>query len=216
MMSNMNRIQLFLASIVGLFISLLLVSCAENNNNNSKTRELTFKVFECNEPFSLENSASARFVSENAEITIWELVNNELVPVKVIKTDLDGTAKLESNNPIIYYSVSKTIKQEGKDDIIKQNLYFLAIKEEGSIETKYLRFQIDGIFTSEDDIATHARFNISPEKVKYIPHVGTLKLKDINEDNLIDERDAVEMSSVNIDKQSEEIVYLSGATIILN
>lgn len=212
----MNKIILSIASLLGAFVSMLFISCSDNVGGNGNIGEITFKVFECNEPFSIENSASARFVSEGAEITIWEIVDDELVPVSVIRTNSDGTVKYKHKNQPIYYSVSKLITQEGKENVVKQNLYYLKIQDDSSEEAKYLRFEIEGIFTSEDDIASHASFNISPEKVKYIPHVGTLKLKDLNGDGLIDERDAVQMSQVDPSGSDVEEVYLSKATVVMN
>lgn len=207
----MDRLLLVTKYIVLLLtLSILAQSCTDSDLVEiPDEKKVTFRVFECNQPYFEDRSPSARFISEDASVIIWKKIGSDFVLSEILNTNEEGIVKYAHDDQPIYYSASKRVVTENGESEVKENLYTLGIIDKDANLIKYLKFQIEGVFTSEEDIAAHAAFNILPTHVSYVPHVGAIKLKDINGDNLIDEKDAIVISSINPNRSKEESVYLS-------
>ncbi len=186
-------------------------SCSDDETFEHEERfTTTFRVYECNEDFIEQHSASSRYVSEDAIITIWKLNdNNGYDVVKQLRTGLDGTAKYWHDDEIIFYTVEKEILQN-EEKVVKSNLVLLNLKDEDKRFVSAAKFQIDGIITSQDDIESSPTFNFGVDKDDYAPKVGALKFKDINGDAYIDVEDSISKSMVDVFwHDGEEIVYIA-------
>lgn len=199
-----------------LYITALLLcsSCADTDLFQDSTEySTTFRVYECNEEFLEQNSASSRFVSEGAVITIWKLNNkNGYDVVRYLRVGIDGVAVYHHNDEIIFYSVEKDLPHTDKGDQpeAKKNLTTLHLRDEKGKVVNTVQFQIEGVFTSQDDIDAHAKFNFGVAETEYKPQIGALKFKDINNDGYIDIEDSISRAMVDTwNGNNEEIVYIN-------
>lgn len=207
----MKKINKFLIVALCIIFHIAYTSCSEDDNFEHEEKfTTTFRVYECNEGFTEEHSASSRYVSEDAIITIWKLNdNNGYDVVKQFKTGLDGTAKYWHDDELIFYTVEKGIFREGRK-ILKSNHILLSLKDENNVFISAAKFQVDGILTSQEDIDLSPTFNFGVSKDEYTPKVGALKFKDINGDAYIDVEDSISKSMIDVFwHDGEEIVYIA-------
>ena len=182
-------------------------SCSEENTYPEKTFFTTqFSVYECNEDYS-ENFVASSFVSIGANISIWSIDNSGETTtyklVEVLKTGEDGKATYKHNKPMFYYSVHKySEKGEPMSNLISP------LRFERTLSNK---FEVGGVFASEDEVINGSEYNLPHLSEKYIPKVGNVKFKDLNGDNAIDIEDSVNKIPVYnfSDKMTEEVVYIA-------
>ena len=148
-----------------------------------------FTVFEANEAWV--EDAEGRFLSENATVTLYRLVNGEYTEVDEILTDAYGVAIFTSSYTDLLYKVTKG--------------------EKGRL---YDGFVVAGIFTSKEEAARIPY----PETGRISnPRPGSVKVVDINGDGVIDDRDQVESTRFCIavpEAASTETPITTEATII--
>lgn len=212
-MKKLFQLSLILSCTIAL---LLNSSCSDNDIFEEVTaHSTTFRIYESNEDFPEINSTSSRFVSEGAVITIWRHNdNNGYDVVKQLKTGLDGTVIYQHNDEIIFYSVEKRLPNTEKENVekeIKKNLATLHLYDEKGNIVNVVRFQVEGIFTSQEDIDSHAIFNFGVDSTEYTPKIGALKFKDINGDGYIDIEDSISRAMVDTWVSDEEIVYITSS-----
>lgn len=206
--------KLFQLSSILLSIILILLysSCSDTDVFQESTKySTTFRVYECNEDFPEQNLTSSRFVSEGAVITIWKHNdNNGYDVVNQVKVGIDGIAVYHHNDEIIFYSVEKNTLTAKEEYEVKKNLAILHLCDEKGDVVSTVRFQIEGVFTSQEDIDGHAKFNFGVNETEYKPQIGALKFKDINNDGYIDIEDSISRAMIDTwNDGQEEIVYIS-------
>lgn len=208
-MKNLNHLLFFTFLILSLLMN---YSCSDNEVSEYQSKYTTiFRVYESNDNFSEEKSASARYVSEGAIITIWELNdNNGYNMVQQLKTGLDGIAKYAHNDEIIFYTVDKNIDTDENTTIRKSNLIRLNLVDENGAIVNAAKFQVAGVYTSIEDIEANSQFNFGVRKEEYNPQIGSIKFKDINGDGYIDIEDSISKSMIDkFWKDEEEVVYIA-------
>lgn len=184
-----------------------LTSCSEESIHPEDNFYTTiFSVYECNEDYS-EKSASAAFVSIDAEISIWTANRTEgktsYKLVDILKTGEDGKAVYKHNMPMLYYSVQKY----NEDYKLMSNI-ISPLEAERTLANK---FQVEGIFSSEEDLQNSKKYNLPHLAKGYRPKIGNVKLRDLNNDDVIDLKDSVDKIPVYnwTQKPNEETVYIA-------
>lgn len=197
---------------IGLLIAWICVvifsACSEDNIYPEKSLFTTeFTVYESNTDYNAEKSASASFVSIGTEIYIWTIDNSDGSTkynlVDILVTGEDGKATYMHNRPLFYYSVKKEI-----DNGTKMSNLIAPLESEYKLANT---FQVEGIFSSEEDIQNSSQYNLPHLSEKYIPKIGSVKFKDTNGDNIIDLDDSVSKVAVYnfSDSLTEEVVYIA-------
>lgn len=209
-MKKLNKLLIMALCIV---FHIAYTSCSDDNTFEHEERfSTTFRVYECNEDYTEQHSASSRYVSEDAVVTIWKLNDSHGYDfVTHLKTGLDGTVKYWHDDEIIFYTVEKEVLRDN-EKIVKSNLVLLNLKDENKRFVSAAKFQIDGIITSQEDIEYSPTFNFGVDRDEYSPKVGALKFKDINGDGYIDIEDSISKSMVDVFwHDGEEIVYIASS-----
>lgn len=212
--SMKNQYQSLLLLLYCVTLIMVNISCSDNEVLEEPTRySTTFRVYETNDDFPETNLTASRFVSEGAIVTIWELNDhNGYDVVKYLKTNLDGTTVYNHNSEILFYSVEKNIQSTNMEfSDSKRNLAILTLKDEKGKNISSIQFQVEGVFTSQQEIDSHAKFNFGVDSTQYTPRIGSLKFKDINNDGFIDIEDSISRAMIDVWNGDEEEVYLSSA-----
>ena len=181
-------------------------SCSDDTAYPEKTFFTTqFSVYECNDNYA-GNAVATSFVSIGAEISIWSVDNSGDVPtyklVEQIKTGEDGKATYKHNRPLFYYSVQKySDSHQLMSNLVSPLSY------ERTLGNKFL---VEGIFVSEEEVHNY-QYNLPHLSDKYVPKVGNVKFRDLNDDNIIDVEDSISKVAVYnfSEKPTEEIVYIA-------
>lgn len=207
--------SLFLQTAFWVCLSSLLLlhtSCSDDDIlQEPTTHSTTFRIYETNEDFPEINPTASRFVSEGAIVTIWKLNDhNGYDIVKQLRTGLDGVATYNHNEELLFYSVEKMAAHPDEyKNRLKKNLASLQLRDENGNVINTVQFQVEGVFTSQEDIDSHAKFNFGVSPEDYTPEVGALKFKDINQDGFIDIEDSISRAMIDVWHSNEEEVYLT-------
>lgn len=193
-----------------LLLAGVISSCSDDKLYQEKAAYTTvFSVYECNENYA-NSPASTSFVSIGAEISIWVKDYTDSVEsykkVNILVTGEDGKAVYKHNYPLFYYTVENV--SEDNEDL--SNLA-TPLKGTRSLANK---FQVAGVFFSDEDIKKSPQYNLPHLSEKYTPKVGSVKFKDINGDGIIDLKDSIDKIAIYsfTDKAIEETIYIATNT----
>ena len=149
----------------------------------------SFTVFEANEAW--EEGAAGRFLSENATVTLYRLVNGEFEWIDELLTNAYGVATRTSSYTDLFYTVTK--------------------EEKGQLFDGFL---VAGIFTSWDEVE---RVQYPETALIANPRPGSVKVVDIHGTGVITYADRQESPhrSISVTNTADtETVITTEATII--
>ncbi|MDR2234421.1 MAG: RagB/SusD family nutrient uptake outer membrane protein [Tannerella sp.] len=168
-------------------INVLQKSIKEDGSIVLPNRNFEFIVYEINEKW--QNGEADRFLSSNASITLYHLINSKYEIIDEILTNSNGKATYSSTMTDLFYTVTKDGKQQLYD-------YYI----------------VAGLFTSQDEISSYSQYPNTGQIAN--PKPGWVKVVDIDGDGIINENDKTDLPYFSLKTNNAETIISREATII--